>query len=421
MGLFSWFKGGKEEGSSHIMTIEGDVLTYWDHDYEEKVELNELKYAYVQILGEQPYLFLFDVQQRYIQASQPGFMDVYMKLSKRFGFNDELFRKVVKENVEDAKERIWIKKEEENYKILNEELDDFSEGFELLSEPSKFISWDTTYDEILSMDVGTLYQGSFDVMYFKFNNAVRIGRMVINELEFSVDNGRSDMPVQSYFSTVYNSEMNDESYHQLRTLWKEEVGISEQDLEGSGHERDDQKFLNFDLGEIGLSILYTYAVENGYDDGGTSITISNYRDYEELLDDPEYDKNIELSEVVSLEDVYEIEVNYRQNAHVKSKPSVLEEFYPEESVVWLDRKNNKIGFSGEEVALIYDKDEIQSLVIQNVMPARGEGYSSVSLLLKSGQDVRLFYGNENEFDAYAEVLQAKIGLNVDFPEPYYNC
>ena len=94
MGLFSWFKKENSELTKKEIYIEGNRLFYHDHGNLEEVHLDQLKYAYVQILGEQPYLFLFDFQQRYILATQSGFMDVYLTLSDRFGFNNDVFKKV---------------------------------------------------------------------------------------------------------------------------------------------------------------------------------------------------------------------------------------------------------------------------------------------------------------------------------------
>lgn len=65
--------------------IKGDQLFYKDHGNEEVVDLSKLKYAYIQILGDRPFLFLFDYHQHYISITQKGFSDTYPLLSKRFG------------------------------------------------------------------------------------------------------------------------------------------------------------------------------------------------------------------------------------------------------------------------------------------------------------------------------------------------
>ena len=421
MGLFSWFKKENSELTKKEIYIEGNRLFYHDHGNLEEVHLDQLKYAYVEILGEQPYLFLFDFQQRYILATQSGFMDVYLTLSDRFGFNNDVFKKVVKENIEDTKERIWIKPEKKNYQILDADFDDLDEGFEVLSNPPKFISWDTTYDEMLTLNVGEISKGSFDLDYFKFNNPVRIGRLVVDELEYYADNVRGDMAVEGYFATLHDDGLTDKSYHELRAYLKAETETSEEELEEQGHEREDQKYLNFYEDEIGFSICYTYAIEGSYDDGATSFSITNYRDYEGLLENENYDSAIELSEIVELSKLYEINENYRKNKNVKSIPKIIEQDYAENSIIWLDKKNSKIGFSGEGVALIYNTSEIEKVVVQNVLPAKGGGYSYLELLLINDQKVTVYYAEQNDFDDIVDVLETKFKLKVEVPEPYYNC
>lgn len=76
--------------------IEGDTLFYKDHGNIENANLNSLKYAYVQILGEVPFLFVFADHQHYISTELKGFEGVYRELSDRFGFDSEIFLQYVK-------------------------------------------------------------------------------------------------------------------------------------------------------------------------------------------------------------------------------------------------------------------------------------------------------------------------------------
>ena len=90
--------------------IEGDTLFYKDHGNIENANLNALKYAYVQILGEVPFLFVFADHQHYISTELRGFEEVYHELSNRFHFDNETFFAVCKAGKEDEKVKIWAKK-----------------------------------------------------------------------------------------------------------------------------------------------------------------------------------------------------------------------------------------------------------------------------------------------------------------------
>lgn len=422
MGFWNLFSSSKfpQEGTEGEIYIKGDVLFYTDHGYVEEVDLTQLRYAYAEVLAERPYLFLFDFQQRYISAELKGFEGVYKQLSERFGFNDSLFLEVINSKKE-QKQRIWLKKEPRNYEVLEAEFEDFDEGFEVLKDEGIFVSWDTQYDEIEDLKVGHFYQGTFDMRYFKFDYPVRIGKLKLDGLEFYADDERQDIAIQSYFVTLYDESNSDKSYRELRALWKEETDVSEEDLVESGFEREDQCYLGFNLDGVQITLCYTYDSEHGYDDGGTSVGISNYRAYEDATSNEDYDGSIELTHVIDLEDVYEVEADYRKNNFVKDVPTVIGENYENSSVIWLDKKNGILGFSGEEYALIYPFLEVDYLVIQNILPAKGGGYSELRMVLKNGDSNLIYYGNQNEFDDYAETLLSVFDLKVEFPEPYYNC
>src|SRR5690606_8902485 len=146
-----------EDGNVYIA---GDQLFYDDHGYQESVDLSILKYAYVEILGDRPFLFLFDYQQRYISCLQKGFVKVYPELSKRFGFDDALFFKTIKSKKE-QKYRIFIRQQAKNYQRVSEQQNDFTEGFEVLCSPSEFVSWDTNYTDIKDLNIGHVYTSEF--------------------------------------------------------------------------------------------------------------------------------------------------------------------------------------------------------------------------------------------------------------------
>lgn len=63
----------------------------------ETANVGALRYAYAQILGGVPYLFLFADHQHYISTELLGFEDVYRELSKLFPLDNQAFLRVCKE------------------------------------------------------------------------------------------------------------------------------------------------------------------------------------------------------------------------------------------------------------------------------------------------------------------------------------
>ncbi|WP_164108526.1 MULTISPECIES: hypothetical protein [Sphingobacterium] len=418
--MFNLFKKNNpfpRETTPGNIYISDNRLFYEDHTYEESVDLSILKYAYVEILAEAPYLFLFDYRQHYIPALQQGFSKAYLQLSKRFGFDDALFFKTINSKKE-QKNRIWIGNKTANYQILPEQHTDYEDGFEIQSTPLLFVSWDTTYEEFLKLNIGQLYQSEFDTTYFKINYPVRIGSLLIDLLEFYYDaDERQNIAIQSYFTTLYTGSNSDESYYQLRELWMEEIPTV---IDNAGYERDDQKYLTFDLDGIGLSICYTYDVDGQYDDGGTSLTINNYRDYSESVLTDNLALSIETTQILSFDTLLNFQPDYKSNANVIAIPLIVVEKTETRNAVWL-ADDNTFGFTGDQYAIQFNRKDVHQLIIQNVLPAKGGGYVELSVKLKSNGYITIYYGEQHALDTYVQQLQEFLGIEVEVPEPYYNC
>lgn len=423
MGFFRRILSGKkekelsEEVPSPSIHIKGTLLFYDERGETEQVDLNNLQYAYVLVLGENPYLFLFDHRQHFISAQLNNFEVVYASISKRFGFDDAIFFQHIGRQQE-AKERIWLNKKAANYSFLPDHYTDFMEGFEVQSPLKLFISWDTTYEELLTKQVGELTINDFETSVFKFDYPVRMGRLLINELFIYWDNNRKDVPIQHYTVDLYDSTNTDRSYTEIRDEW---LVDSPMNLDENGYEREDQKYLTFTFGEISLSICYTYDVEWAFDSGSTSLSIENRREYTDLYTLNEryvMDSNRRLIFNTS----YEIIEDYRKNRHVKENPVKINRSLQQKNSLWIDKINGVMGFSGIEKALIYPIENVEKISFYNTQPAKGGGYSYFSVHLKEAHfEEHVFCGECFEFDSYAEAIALLTGIKVNIPEADFNC
>ncbi|WP_454881579.1 hypothetical protein [Sphingobacterium detergens] len=419
--MFNFFKNSSnfpKENNKDRIWLDDDRLLYLDHGNEEEVNLSQLRYAYVQLLAGVPYLFLFDDHQHYIPASSQGFSKVYPKLSEQFGFDDALFFHTIKQK-QDCKAKIWIQQQPCNYNILPGGFEDGHVGFEVYTEPSQFISWDISFADIKKLGIGHEYANEYGTIYFKIDYAVRIGNLRLKELEIYCDDIPPHVPIQEYFITIYDESNTDKSYKDLRDLW---LDSEDYDAEDYGYEREDQCYLSFDFGDhISSSICYTYDDESNYDDGGTSLHFYNHRDYPYLLENSVYDQLIEVTELVKLKNKWDIKENFRRNAAVKNIPTCIQQQLGKSSGIWLDKKNNKIGFAGRETSLIYDIEDIDFFEIENALPAKGPGYAILRANLINGRYNYIFEANTYELDPYAITLENWTHKKVSIPEAYYNC
>lgn len=396
--------------------IKNDQLFYEDHGNQEHIELSKLKYAYVEVLGDRPFLFLFDHRQHYILIAQKGFSETYLLLSKRFGFDDETFFKVIHQKKE-IKSRIWIQQHAQNYQVLSTDYQDFTLGFEVQCMPPKFVSWDTTYHEFPLLEIGNAYQSEYGSI-FKIDHPVRIGSLLIDELEFNTDNDQKNIAVQCYFANLYNKDNTDGSYNDLRNLWMDKIPT---DPEEAGFEREDQKHLYFEMDGLNLTFTYTYDKNAGYDDGSTYLGINNNRNYAHTLLKRREDLQLDSTTIITFKSLLDFLPQYQNNSKVTAIPDLIKEHVGHHQAFWLDISKRKFGFTGDQSAIEYVISEIAYITIQNVLPAKGGGYAELIVQPKSGYPENIYYAELNSLDSYAEEIQALLGIPVEMPEPYYNC
>ena len=91
-------------------------------------------------------------------------------------------------------------------------------------------------------------------------------------------------------------------------------------------------------------------------------------------------------------------------------------------MIWVDRKNRKIGFADDNYCQVFEMDEIESLVIQNILPAKGGGSAYLGILLIDRKEsYAILTGAQNEFDEYKDRISNLTNKQVKFTPEYHNC
>ncbi|HCN49843.1 MAG TPA: hypothetical protein DIT10_12245 [Chryseobacterium sp.] len=88
------------------------------------------------------------------------------------------------------------------------------------------------------------------------------------------------------------------------------------------------------------------------------------------------------------------------------------------TLLWVDEKNDLLGYSSVERSKLFVLSEVKGFEIQNVLPAKGAGYSWMSLCLLNGKSYEIA---DFTFQNYAEEITQITGLSVTFLPEYYNC
>lgn len=397
--------------------IEKNVVYFNSFNNLEKINIDLMKYAYIHILGNIPYLYIFSDIENYISSELDGFDHVYKELSSELHFDDETFFSVSQKKLEDEKARIWSKKFAKNYHFLDGDFQDGDVGYEIYTEPKQILSWDTTYEELEKRGFIEFYTSSFDTQYARFKYPVRIEDIVINQLELYVNNVVSNRPVQEFYVDLYDDTNSDLSYKELREFWLDD----DIDADDFGWERDDQCYLRFQFAEgIAASIRYDYDDESTYSDGSTSLHFYNERSYKHFLIYEDYEKIIEVSEVLPFNALIEINLNHIENDSIKKIPVPVKNVLKQNSGIWLDRRNQKVGFAGTDTALILDHKKIEAFTVQNILAGRGPGYSQFIVKLKGEDDLNVFTADANFFDQFTQRLHQITNKVVNVPEAYRN-
>ena len=399
------------------ISIEENIIHYDHFNNIETLDIDRMKYAYVHILGGIPYLYIFSDTEHYISTELDDFNDVYRELSKIFNFDNETFFTISKNKIENEKAKIWTKNFAKNYQFLEGDFQDGDFGYEIYTEPKQMLSWDSTYEELDTKGYIEYYTSNYGTQYARFKYPVRVEDILINQLELYVDNVIRNRPIQEYYVDLYDNTLSDQSYKELRDFWLDE----DIDVDDFGWEREDQCYLRFQFAEgIAASIRYDYDDESTYSDGSTSLHFYNERSYEHFLINEDYEKIIEFSELLTFDKSLEINLNHMENDSIKHIPIMIKNLLRDNGGIWFDRKNQKVGFSGTDTALILNNENIKSFTVINYLPSRGPGYSQLKVETKNEENLDIFTADTHFFDSYVQPLREITGKVVNTPEAYYN-
>jgi hypothetical protein len=386
--------------------------------YNCKIETDKLEGIFLVINAESNIystsnLFLNSPHHCWIPTNAIGFKNAYNFLSQKFDLDNEAFFRNVN-NTKKQKFQIWRKNHKTNYSIVDLINNDIGAGFEIQAKPKEFISWDITYEK-LALNPNTYFSESdFKHKILKFHFPVRVGNIVFNDLFLYFDNPRLDVPVQHFNCECFLEGETDESYFELKQALIDVTGNSE-----NFYERADQNSFVNDFKGIKFSLTYwydtTYSVESFY----TSFTIKNRRKYPSLLDNRDYNNKISIDKILVLERPFSINPDYIHYPQVKSRPEEISKNYPDQPVIWNDFLNSIIGFSAEEYCLMFKKEEILSINIQNIQPARGQGGSNLIVTLYNNERINVLYGKYKEFMEYiSEIAYVTQNEVIIDPESY---
>jgi len=399
----------KETDEGEI-TIEGNFL-HCKHKYNIyncKVNIDQLEYVYgIVTPNNQAILFCFDSHQSRIPVEFKGFKKAYDYLSEKLGFDNELFIKSISQT-EAIKSRIWKRTYAKNYET-RESSNEFLKGFSISNKSNELIDWDRPVNSFVESESTKFITNEYNQRCIKFTNGVKIGNLEVNEL-FGHLGKRNDAPILYYSAKLRNEQGNDESYFDAKKCLNK---LKNSEDFYSFYERDDQNSITWERNGIGKSITYWYDSTHGYESCYTSVVIRNKREYPNL-----YKNNYKITkESLKTTFIFSSPLwsrdNYKDDPTIKEKPELIQELSKGFPCIWLNQTKKTIGFSGQKFCQEFFNDEIESLHLQNIHPAKGSGASYLEIKLKGAERKQhVLRGKYKDFDPYISEIEMSIGRKI---------
>lgn len=279
-----------------------------------------------------------------------------------------------------------------SFSIINENIySDLHLGFEIQSPNKEFISWDTTYNELMSNPfIDVEFPTEYGMYYIRFKYPVRIGNVIFRDLDIVLsENHRSDIAILEY-SVIINH------------------------CKGEDYELLEKQFPS-ELAEILFKIYHPSAEE-------LIFCIINFRDYTHLLLDAEYENNMEVSEYMTFRKEVEFYINYKYYKQVRRYPPLLERLTDSSPALWRDDKNGYLGIAAEKYSIKYPINQIERIEIERVFPAKGLGGDYFRVILKDKEYHQTqLYAPCYFFDQYIGKISALTGKKAEIVGFYYDC
>jgi len=387
--------------------------------YNCQVELSKLLYAYVLVdSNKQSFLFLFDGSQNQLPSIFRGFDEVYLELSAKFGFDDQVFFSNVHQQHE-LRQKLWRKKVSPTMKLLAERNQDYTTGFEVQSPIKEFVSWDQPYEDVVSSPNVIIDTEASGHQTISYQYPVRVGNIILSRFSSHFYKGRSDAPLRNFYSQCYDETNSYLSYHTIKEQFLTDF---KSQYQFPGYEREDQNTFGVGADDINISITYHFDSDWHYEEGFTHLSITNNRAYPHLLIDELYEAQITISDFFVLEKIAVTVYDYKNNSRVNRRIALLNTVAQDASVIWLDLAQSKIGFADQEYSQVFDLSTIASFSIQNILPAKGGGGAYLDIIFNNGDSrYTVFTGACHAFDGIRKKLETLASIQVFMAPEQYDC
>lgn len=389
----------------HLISIEGKCGEF---------DLSQLNYVYLvkdpEIRNNRLTLYLNDFFK--IGVNYHGFTQMYQTLSSKYGFDDATFFEYLCKKGPFSIQ-IWRKKQTQNYVILDEAYTDYTQGFEIQSPEKIFIPWGTTYEALFQQT-----QFKEKGISYGFIFPIRIGRLLLKDV-WITPSVRKDVPILGLYTECYHESATEKSYQELTSILSENNPLITSYIEDHTDPKLYQSVLRLNMTEFELR--YYRHIRDDFDRGYTKFSIKDTTDYLDYVINEPYESQLVISDYLVIEAQDLIKMDYTDHSIIKRRPpKIKEKFRDAQSLIWTDDLNHKIGFTSDDRAIVFDKEDIESFTLANIETTRRHNRSSLSICFvdKNKEAITVFLAEHHFLIPYVDKIKTLTQKEVLFLEEY---
>jgi hypothetical protein len=379
----------------------------------EVIEVDKIEYIYLETCHYSTSgLMIFQHRQFYIPVEYVNTEKLCLFLANRFQFDIQVIYSHIKDRV-DAVYKLYRTEYTSNFEILKTTFKDYMLGFEILAPTPVWYPWTITKRDLLVSPYIICEDGYVEVTY-----PVRIGGIVVNKLGAYIADSREEVAIASYHANCYATDGSDKSFYQI----KEKITNDLSETIASSFHNDGNLHFYAEADSVALSLSYSNddnemrSIAYSF----SSFSVNTFFEYPELVSDTIYETIGQVDSIFCFAFEVEMRSNYKVNSLIKQTPLFVLEATEMPAFIWKDLKNKLVGFGDRKYAQWFEIDSIDTLTLWNTLPAKGGGFSVLSIELVNGESYVLFEGPHDTMSTQKEELEEYLGVKVLFFEDY-NC
>lgn len=380
--------------------------------------IDDIQVIYFTCINNKGLLFVAGKHNSHIPITSNNFEQTFEQLANQLGFSKNLLPLFTSTTFCERNMFVWARQNKTNFTVLTDKnSNDLFIGYEIQNSNKTFISWDTTYAEVINLpEVDTcLPDNKDDLVKFTFNTPVRVGDVVLNDFSF-YNCPRRNIAVSTYFSYCESSENGEKPYVLLKRLllnYKTLSSIIKNKIE----ENEYISSTTVQTPELEFYLSNAYPSTLDAANNKVFFLVSNLKEYPESVVYPDHILKLAISHCTTLDNSIYLDIeSYKENPNIYRTPTFIQEISHNKAFIWIDENNKEVGFSDDLYIHLFPQKDIEYLCIQTTIDEEGKIKSHLSVKISSNDTVVPVFNSETDSLKHFE-NQIKEDIPIPFKSP----